>query len=227
MILLNFRVHRASVNDFARCWRNPRRISFQRHPAFRAITRLVGLNAGTHRAKILCGRRGFYCRISVAVMGMTVMFVATTTIAGGGRGFSIAAATRPLGAVRRLSLCQKLLPAMFAAKIKRLPVAFGAKSRRFVHRHAADGVFGHINSVSFGWFSSVIIASRQPSAMMARNRAVGGVQRPAHQPAAASFMILTIAASTSCATPFSCGVLNSASRVVGFKVARMVLPPSS
>ena len=51
--------------------------------------------------------------------------------------------------------------------------------------------------------------------------------RPSHQLAAASFMILTIVASTSCATPLSWGVLNIASRVVGFKVARMVLPPSS
>ena len=49
----------------------------------------------------------------------------------------------------------------------------------------------------------------------------------ANQPDAASFMILTIVSSTSCATPFSCGVLNIASRVVGFNVARMVLPPSS
>src|ERR1035437_5007407 len=222
MILLNFRVHRAGVNNFARCWRNPRRISFQRHPAFRAITRLVGLNAGTHRAKILCGRRGVYCRVAVAVMGMPVMFVAATTIAGDGRGFSLAATTgmflrtvlvfalaaatiagvagvfgipsTATNAVRfsRRVLRKKLLPAMFAAKIKRLSAALSVERRRFIHRHAADGVGGHI-----------------------------------HQTAAASFMILTIAASTSCATPFSCGVLNSASRVVGFKVARMVLPPSS
>jgi len=44
---------------------------------------------------------------------------------------------------------------------------------------------------------------------------------------AASFMILTIMSSTSCATPSNCGVLNIASMAVGFKVARMVLPPSS
>ena len=45
--------------------------------------------------------------------------------------------------------------------------------------------------------------------------------------AAASFMILRIVASTSCATPSSDGVLNIASRLVGFKVARTALPPSS
>ena len=44
---------------------------------------------------------------------------------------------------------------------------------------------------------------------------------------AASFMILTIVASTSCATPSNCGAWNIASRVVGFKVAKIVLPPSS
>ena len=44
---------------------------------------------------------------------------------------------------------------------------------------------------------------------------------------AASCMILTIVFSTSCATPFSCGVLNIASSAVGFNEARMVLPPSS
>ena len=50
---------------------------------------------------------------------------------------------------------------------------------------------------------------------------------PNHLPDAASFMILTNVSSTSCATPSSWGVLNIASRVVGFKMARMVLPPSS
>jgi hypothetical protein len=40
-------------------------------------------------------------------------------------------------------------------------------------------------------------------------------------------MILTIVSSTSRATPSSCGALNIARRVVGFKVARIVLPPSS
>src|ERR1035437_4954749 len=46
-------------------------------------------------------------------------------------------------------------------------------------------------------------------------------------PFAASFMILTIVSSTSCATPFSFGVLNNASRMVGFHAARIVLPPRS
>jgi len=40
-------------------------------------------------------------------------------------------------------------------------------------------------------------------------------------------MILIIVSSTSCATPFGWGVLDSASRVADFNVVRMVLPPSS
>jgi len=53
------------------------------------------------------------------------------------------------------------------------------------------------------------------------------VQRPEYQPDAASVIILTMVISTSFATPSSCGALNIARRVVGFNVARMVLPPSS
>ena len=49
----------------------------------------------------------------------------------------------------------------------------------------------------------------------------------AHHMDAASMMILPRVASTSCATSVSCGVLNIASRVVGFKVARVVLPSCS
>ncbi len=53
------------------------------------------------------------------------------------------------------------------------------------------------------------------------------VEQQANQPEAASFMILTIVSSTSCATASSCGTLNIARRAVGFKVASVVLPPSS
>jgi hypothetical protein len=37
---------------------------------------------------------------------------------------------------------QKLLPAVVAAKVKRLAIAFGLESGCFVHGHSADGVFG-------------------------------------------------------------------------------------
>jgi hypothetical protein len=38
---------------------------------------------------------------------------------------------------------QKLLPAVVAAKVKRLSIAFGVESGGFIHGHSADGVFGH------------------------------------------------------------------------------------
>jgi hypothetical protein len=38
---------------------------------------------------------------------------------------------------------QKLLPAVVAAKVERLSLAFGVESGRFVHGHSADGIFGH------------------------------------------------------------------------------------
>lgn len=47
-------------------------------------------------------------------------------------------------------LRQKFLPAMFAAKEKRLPVAFGMKRCRFVHLHSANGVFSHSSILFLG-----------------------------------------------------------------------------
>jgi hypothetical protein len=47
------------------------------------------------------------------------------------------------------------------------------------------------------------------------------------QPDAVSVMILTIASSTSFATPSSCGESNIARRMVGLRDANIVLPPSS
>jgi hypothetical protein len=44
------------------------------------------------------------------------------------------------------------------AKVERLSITLGTYRGRFVHRHASDGVDGHINSFSFGWFSGVITA---------------------------------------------------------------------
>jgi hypothetical protein len=73
--------------------------------------------------KILHSRRGFYFSLAV-----TVMYVIAATIPA------------RFGARK---LRQKLFPAVLAAKIKCLAVAFGVKRRRFVHGHSADGVFGH------------------------------------------------------------------------------------
>lgn len=138
MILLHFRVHRAGVNNFARCWRDRRRISFQRHPALRTITRLIRLHAGTHGAKIFCSGRRFYFRIAV-----TLMFVTAATIAVRFGGHA---------------LRQKRFLAMLAAKIKRLSIAVSVESRRFVHRHSANRVFGH----SFAFYIKTKGARRTP-----------------------------------------------------------------
>ena len=43
---------------------------------------------------------------------------------------------------------QELLPTVVAAKIRHLSSAFCVESGCFVHCHSADGVFGHINSLS-------------------------------------------------------------------------------
>jgi hypothetical protein len=44
------------------------------------------------------------------------------------------------------------------ARVARLSITLGTERGRFVHFHAADGVDGHINSVSFDWFSGVTTA---------------------------------------------------------------------
>jgi len=149
MILLHFRMHWAGEDEFVRSLRNPSWISFQRHAAFWAIIRPVRLYAGTHRAKILCARRGFYRFIFMCMMGMMVVILTAATIALSGRGFGFAAATRTLGEMRGLSLGQKFLQAVVAAKVKRLSRAFSMGRTRFVHGHSANRVFGHQCAISF------------------------------------------------------------------------------
>jgi len=50
---------------------------------------------------------------------------------------------RGLSSRKMSTLFERLFPAMLAAKIERLSVALGAKSRRLIRRHSANGVFGH------------------------------------------------------------------------------------
>jgi hypothetical protein len=79
----------------------------------------------------------------VAVMGMGIMRVsaATTGMFLDGRfAFSAAATAVRFGG---RALRKKLLPAMLAAKIKRLSITLGVEGRRFVHRHSADWVGFH------------------------------------------------------------------------------------
>ena len=52
------------------------------------------------------------------------------------------AASRLVGWLSTSGRGQKLLPAVVAAKVERLPTAFGMEGSCFVHVHSADGVFG-------------------------------------------------------------------------------------
>jgi hypothetical protein len=52
---------------------------------------------------------------------------------------------------------QKLLPAVVAAKVKRLSIAFGVESGCFVYGHSADGVFGHGFRFFNGHISSLVV----------------------------------------------------------------------
>ena len=63
---------------------------------------------------------------------------------------------------------QKLLPAVLAAKVERLSIAFSVESGDFVHVHAADGVAGHVSSVSIGWFSGVATAIQPGTRLLIR-----------------------------------------------------------
>ena len=135
MVLLDFGMHRAGVNRFARCRRDPSRVTLQRHAAFRTIARLIRLHARTHRAEVLCRGRGFYRRGAVAVMRMVVLCMARCVCA------LLTGASWT--ACRRLSLPDEFLAAMLAAKVIRLSVALGSQRRRFVHRHSANRILGH------------------------------------------------------------------------------------
>ena len=56
--------------------------------------------------------------------------------------FAFAAATIAVRCGGR-ALRKELLPAVLAAKVKRLSLALGAESRRFIHCHSADRVGFH------------------------------------------------------------------------------------
>jgi hypothetical protein len=95
--------------------------------------------------------RVFFAAVLVAVPCVVVMLLlllAAATIAGftGGFGIRSIAATSVRFGGRALS--EKLLPAMFAAKVEHLSVTFCVQGGRFIHRHAADGVGLH-NDVRF------------------------------------------------------------------------------
>src|SRR5688572_22372235 len=74
---------------------------------------------------------------------MLVLLLAAAATAGFAGSFGIRSAAATAGHFCGCALGQELLPAMLAAKVKRLALALGAQGRRFVHRHAADWVGLH------------------------------------------------------------------------------------
>jgi hypothetical protein len=75
------------------------------------------------------------------LVAVLVMFLAVTTIGMDGHGCGVLGTRGTLGEVRRLSFAEKLSQAVLTAKVKRLSIAFGMESGRFVHGHFAYWVF--------------------------------------------------------------------------------------
>jgi hypothetical protein len=116
MILLNFRVHRAGINDFARRWHDRRWVALRREDG-------DGSNAHVGLFSLSKGMSGFCFTDNIRVLS-TAASRFCLRLGTGGRG-------------------QKFLPTLVAAKVERLSIAFGVESGGFVHGHSADGVFGH------------------------------------------------------------------------------------
>lgn len=88
----------------------------------------------------------FFRTMLVFVAAVVVVLIfAAAAIAGCAGRLSLRSATTAVRFGGR-ALRKKFLPAMLAAKVKRLTLALGTESRRFIHRHSADWVFGHIIS---------------------------------------------------------------------------------
>lgn len=130
LILLDLWMHRAGVCGLASCASRSR--SFERHAALRAIARLVALDTFTHRTEVGFARFACGCGC-VSVMAA--------------RGALLSVMVLPTAELnklpRRFISREKLLPAMLAAEIKRLAVAFRADRGRFIHSHAANGINRH------------------------------------------------------------------------------------
>jgi hypothetical protein len=120
-------------------------IAFQSHPAFRAVTRLVGFDAGTHRAVI--GSVGFVCGslgIFVRVVGALHLCVIRSTTAGRfGFTFVMVVSMTFMGIRNLDSSIEKLRPAEVGAKIVRAAIPLRHERFGFVHLHAAYGINGH------------------------------------------------------------------------------------
>jgi hypothetical protein len=76
MVLLDLRMHWASVDCLGRRRRHPSRIAFECHPALGAITRFVAHDALAHWAEVFCALPG----LNVAVMRVVAVLVAICVI---------------------------------------------------------------------------------------------------------------------------------------------------
>ncbi len=97
MILAHLRVHRAGVDHFSST--NEGGVSLQSHAALGAVAGLVGFDAGTHRAKVFGGGRGFHVGVVVMVVTLGVVFAVTAVVSGGFRRFVSGVVALTLGAL--------------------------------------------------------------------------------------------------------------------------------
>ena len=83
---------------------------------------------------------------------------------------------------------------MLAAKLERLPVTLGTQRGRFVHRHVANGVFGHMSSSrDFILLTMYACHPQQPPAL-AGGLAPAGVDRNfCRQPSQQKYYVLPVA----------------------------------
>ena len=135
MILLDLRVHGAGINHLCGIRIDPSRISFERHAAFRAVTRLIAFDPRTHRAEIFGGGRSFYGSRVLMVAGLMVVIMLVML------GSAAVVSTGVLR--RRVRFLQKFGAAMIAAEGEGLAVAFRSESGTLVDFHAADRISRH------------------------------------------------------------------------------------
>jgi hypothetical protein len=130
---------------------------------------ILVVGVGVPRVVRLSGTAGMFLRV-VLVFRLSVVFVlvfATAAIARAALRLCLAAA-----ALLRRRLGQKLLPAMLAAKVKRLASALGVQGRRFIYRHAADWVGLHRDvrcSLPKRSSASLTLANAEPEILLHRN----------------------------------------------------------
>jgi hypothetical protein len=135
---------------------------------------ILVVGVGVPRVVRLYATAGMFLRV-VLVFRLSVVLVpvfATAAIARAGLRLCLASTARAAAALLRRCLGQKLLPAMLAAKVKRLAITPGAQGRRFIHRHAADWIGLHKDvrcSLSMRSSASFTLANAEPEILLHRN----------------------------------------------------------